>query len=176
MGCPAATWIGLFLGLEAALECPGSVLGTLVVVEDEAEKSSGGLSLPIACSSASVASFSVTRPDIDQPTTFLWNASIAAARQSHPSPVPMQAMSPISTVFARLCFLLAPLRLQSRLPHDGGLPFLAGDDAVAPELAADPAVPVAALAKIEPLGDEALQGLPLDPCVGFPLVEGKLRS
>lgn len=107
MGCPAATWIGLFLGLEAALECPGSVLGTLVVVEDEAEKSSGGLSLPIACSSASVASFSVTRPDIDQPTTFLWNASIAAARQSHPSPVPMQAMSPISTVFARLCFLLA---------------------------------------------------------------------
>ena len=69
-----------------------------------------------------------------------------------------------------------PLRLQSRLPHDGGLPFLAGDDAVAPELAADPAVPVAALAKIEPLGDEALQGLPLDPCVGFPLVEGKLRS
>ncbi len=47
--------------------------------------------------------------------------------------------------------------------------------AFAPELAVDPAVPVAALVKIEPLGDEALQGFPLDPCVGFPLVEGKLR-
>lgn len=42
------------------------------------------------------------------------------------------------------------------------------DDAVAPELAVDPAVPVAALVKIEPLGDEALQGLPLDLRVGFP--------
>ena len=70
------------------------------------------------------------RPDIDQPTTFLQNASIAAARQGRPSPVPMQAMppthsllrastsnalptrlargSPISTAFARLRFLLAP--------------------------------------------------------------------
>ena len=34
------------------------------------------------------------RPDIDQPTTFLWNASIAVARQGHPSPVPMQAIHP----------------------------------------------------------------------------------
>lgn len=33
-------------------------------------KSSGGLSFPTACSSASVTSFSVMRPDIDQPTTF----------------------------------------------------------------------------------------------------------
>ena len=52
-------------------------------------KSSGGLSLPTACSSASATSFSVMRPDIDQPTTFLWNASITAARQGHPPPVPM---------------------------------------------------------------------------------------
>ena len=52
-------------------------------------KSPGGLSLPTACPSASATGFSVMRSDIDQPTTFLWNASIAAARQSHPSPVPM---------------------------------------------------------------------------------------
>ena len=81
------------MGLEAALERPGSVLGTLVVVEDEAEVV-GRLSLPTACSSASVTSFSVMRPDIDQPTAFLRSASIAVARQGHPSPVPMQAMSP----------------------------------------------------------------------------------
>ena len=67
------------MGLEAALERPGSVLGTLIVVEDEAEVV-GGLSLPTACSSASATSFSAMRPDIDQPTTFLWNASITAAR------------------------------------------------------------------------------------------------
>lgn len=34
------------------------------------------------------------RPDIDQPTTFLRNASITAARQGRPSPVPMQALPP----------------------------------------------------------------------------------
>lgn len=67
-----------------------------------------------------------------------------------------------------MCFLLAPLRLQPQLAHDGEHSFLADDDAVAPELAVDSAVPVAALVKIEPLGDEALQGLPLDLCVGFP--------
>ena len=39
------------------------------------------------------------------------------------------------------------LRLQPQLAHGGGHPFLAGGDAVAPELAVDPAVPVAALAK-----------------------------
>ncbi len=33
-------------------------------------------------------------PDIDRPTTFLRNASIAAARQGHPSPAPMQAIHP----------------------------------------------------------------------------------
>ncbi len=38
-----------------------------------------------------------------------------------------------------------PLRLQPQLAHDGEHPFLADDDAVAPELAVDPAVPVAAL-------------------------------
>ena len=130
------------------------------------------------------------RPDIDQPTTFLRNASITAGRQGRPSPVPMQMMprahsllrastsntlstrftrgSPISTAFARLRFLLAPLRLQPQLAHDGEHPLLADDDAVASELAVDPAVPVAALVKIEPLGDEALQGLPLDLRVGLP--------
>ena len=117
------------MGLEAAPERPGSVLGTLVVAEDEAE-ALGGLFLPTACSSASATGFSVMRPDIDQPTTFLRNASITAARQGRPSPVPMQALppahgllrastpnapstrftrrSPISTAFARLRFLLAP--------------------------------------------------------------------
>ena len=34
------------------------------------------------------------RPDIDRPTTFLRNASIAAVRQDHPSPAPMQAIHP----------------------------------------------------------------------------------
>ena len=34
------------------------------------------------------------RPDIDQPTTFPWNASIAAARLGRPSPVPMQPIHP----------------------------------------------------------------------------------
>ena len=34
------------------------------------------------------------RPDIDQPTAFLWSASIAVARQGRPSPVPMQAIHP----------------------------------------------------------------------------------
>lgn len=34
------------------------------------------------------------RPDIDQPTTFLWSASITVARQGHPSPVPMQTIHP----------------------------------------------------------------------------------
>lgn len=52
-------------------------------------KPSGGLSPQTACSSASATGFSVMRPDIDQPTTFLWNASITAARQGHPWPVPM---------------------------------------------------------------------------------------
>ena len=47
-------------------------------------KSPGGLSPPTACPSASATGFSVMRPDIDQPTAFLWNASIAAARQGHP--------------------------------------------------------------------------------------------
>ena len=68
------------MGLEAALERPGSVRGTLVVVEDEAEALGRAPPLPTARSSASVTSFSVMRPDIDQPTTFLWNASITAAR------------------------------------------------------------------------------------------------
>lgn len=76
------------MGLEAALERPGSILGTLVIVEDEL-KSSGGPSLPTACSSASVTSLSVMRPDIDRPAAFLWNASVAVARQSRPSPAPM---------------------------------------------------------------------------------------
>lgn len=67
------------MGLEAALERPGSVLGTLAVVEDEAEVA--GRALPSdRLPSASVTGFSVMRPDIDQPTTFLWNASITAAR------------------------------------------------------------------------------------------------
>ena len=57
-------------------------------------KPSGGPSLPTACPSASATSFSVMRPDIDQPTTFLWSASITVARQGHPSPVPMQAIHP----------------------------------------------------------------------------------
>lgn len=52
-------------------------------------KSSGGLSLPTACSSASATGFSVMRPDIDRPTAFLWDASITVARQGHPSPVSM---------------------------------------------------------------------------------------
>ena len=117
------------MGLEAALERPGSVLGTLVVVEDEL-KSSGGPSLPTACPGASVTSLSVMRPDIDRLVTFLWNTSITVARQSRPSPAPMQVMSPtqsllrasasnalstrftrgppISTALARLCLLLAP--------------------------------------------------------------------
>ena len=117
------------MGLEAALERPGSVLGTLVIAEDEVEVV-GRLSFPTACSSASATGFSVMRPSIDRPTTFLRNASITAARQGHPSPVPMQAMSPthsllrastsnalstrlargspIPTAFARLRFPLAP--------------------------------------------------------------------
>ena len=57
-------------------------------------KSPGGLSPPTACSSASATSFSVMHPDIDQPTTFLWSASITVARQGRPSPVPMQAIHP----------------------------------------------------------------------------------
>ena len=61
-----------------------------------------------------------------------------------------------------------PLRLQPQLARDGERPLLADGDAVAPELAVDPALPAAALVKIEPLGDEALQGLPLDLCVGSP--------
>lgn len=81
------------MGLEAALERPGSVLGTLVIAEDEVEVV-GRLSLLTACSSASATDFSVMRPDIDLPTTFLRNASITAARQGHPWPVPMQAMPP----------------------------------------------------------------------------------
>ena len=62
----------------------------------------------------------------------------------------------------------SPLRLQPQLAHDGEHSFLADDDAVAPELAVDPAVSVAALVKIEPFRDEALQGLPLDLRVGLP--------
>ena len=81
------------MGLEAAPERPGSVLGTLVVVEDE-PRSSGEPSLPTTCSSASATGFSVMHPDIDQPTTFLRSASITVARQGRPSPVPMQVMSP----------------------------------------------------------------------------------
>ena len=57
-------------------------------------KPPGGPSLPTACPSASAASFSVMRPDIDRPTTFLRDASIAAARRGRPSPVPMQAIHP----------------------------------------------------------------------------------
>ena len=117
------------MGLEAAPERPGSVLGTLVMWET-GPKSSGGPSLPTACPGASATSFPAMRPDIDQPTTLLWNAPITVARQSHPSPVPMQVMSPahgllrasasnalstrftrgppVSIAFARLCFPLAP--------------------------------------------------------------------
>ena len=51
------------------------------------------------------------------------------------------------------------LHLQPQLAHGGEHSFLADDDAIAPELAVDPAVPVAALVKTEPLGGEALQGL-----------------
>lgn len=117
------------MGLEAALERPGSVLGTRSSRETRL-RSSGGPSLPTACPGASVTSFSAMRPDIDRPATFLWNASITVAKWSHPSPVPMQVMSPahgslrasasnalstrftrgspVSAAFARLCFLLAP--------------------------------------------------------------------
>ena len=81
------------MGLEAALERPGSALGAWSSWKTRL-KSSGGLSLPTACSSASAASFSVMRPDIDRPTTFLRDASITAARRGRPSPVPMQAIHP----------------------------------------------------------------------------------
>ena len=67
------------MGLEAALERP-EVYWEPWSSWKTRLKSSGGLSLPTACSSASVTSFSVMRSDIDQPTTFLWNASITAAR------------------------------------------------------------------------------------------------
>ena len=51
------------IGLEAAPERPGSVLGTLVIVEDEAEAL--GRALPSdRLSSASATSFSVMRPDV----------------------------------------------------------------------------------------------------------------
>ena len=42
--------------------------------------SSGGPSLPTACSIASIATFSVMRPDIDQPTTLREKAPVAAAK------------------------------------------------------------------------------------------------
>lgn len=54
------------MGLEAALERPGSVLGTLVIAEDEVEVV-GRLSLLTACSSASATDFSVMRPDMTCP-------------------------------------------------------------------------------------------------------------
>ena len=81
------------MGLEAALERPGNVLGTLVVAKDEAEVA--GRAPPSDCLPERIRDQLLgLRPDIDQPTTFLRDASITAARQGRPSPVPMQVMSP----------------------------------------------------------------------------------
>lgn len=77
-------------------------------------------------------------------------------------------MSPPPVVVELDALERVSLHLQPQLAHGGEHSFLADDDAVAPELAVDPAVPVAALVKTEPLGGEALQGLPLDLRVGFP--------
>lgn len=87
-------------------------------------------------------------------------------RCAHPSPVAVEL-----DVLERVLFHLLPCLVALavfQLAHDGERHFLADDDAVAPELAVDPAVSVTVLVKIEPFRDEALQGLSLDLRVGFP--------
>lgn len=81
--------LGYPVGLQAALERAGRVLDALVVMEHEAEVGRGGSSRPAACSSASTASFSVMRSDVDQPTALRCHASMTTARYSQPSEVPM---------------------------------------------------------------------------------------
>lgn len=178
--------------LEAALERPGSVLGTLVVVEDEAEVV--GRALPShrlleRIRDRLLGHAPGHRPAHDPPAQRVDHGCEAgqsfarsdAGDAARPWLVAgFDVERPVHEVRARVAHLdrlrafalpARPLRLRPRLAHDGEHPFLADDDAVAPELAVDPAVPVAALVKIEPLGDEALQGLPLDLRVGFPLTK-----
>ena len=71
----------------------------------------------------------------------------------HPSPV-VVGRDELEHALLRLFPRLAVFAVR-QLAHDGEHPFLADDDAAAPELAVDPAVPVAAIVEIEPLGDEA---------------------
>ena len=60
--------------------------------------SSGGPSPPTARPIASIATFSVMRSGIDQPTALREKASVTAARQSRPSLAGMQAMSPAQSL------------------------------------------------------------------------------
>ena len=177
------------MGLEAAPERPGSALGALVIVEDEAEVVGRALPsdrLPERIRDQLLGHAPGHRPAHDLPMERVdhgCEAEPSFARSdvgdaARPWLVAgLGVERPAHEVHARAARLdrlrafappARPLRLQPQLAHDGERPFLADDDAVAPGLAIDPAVPVAALAKIEPLGDEAPQGLPPDPCVGFP--------
>lgn len=67
------------MGVQVTLEGLGCVLGALVVMKDKASIIRG-ISRPAACLIASMATFSVIRSDIDQPTTLREKASITAAR------------------------------------------------------------------------------------------------
>ena len=168
--------LGDSMGLEAALERPGSVLGTLVIVEDEAEVVGRALPsdrLPERIRDQLLGHAPGHRPAHDLPMERVdhgCEAEPSFARSdvgdaARPWLVAgLGVERPAHEVHARAARLdrlrafappARPLRLQPQLAHDGERPFLADDDAVAPGLAIDPAVPVAALAKIEPLGDEA---------------------
>ena len=56
------------------------MLRALAVMGKTRPPSSGGPSLPTACSIASIATFSAMRSDIDRPAALREKASIAAAR------------------------------------------------------------------------------------------------
>ena len=181
--------LGDSMGLEAAPERPGSVLGTLVIAGDEAEAVGRALPsdrLPERIRDQPLGHAPGHRPARGLPTERVGRgceveppfARSDAGDVARPWLVAgLGVERPVHEVHARVArldrlraFVLParPLRLRPQLAHDGERPFLADGAAAAPGLAVDPAVPVAALVKTEPLGDEALQGLPPDPCVGFP--------